>query len=107
MKLDIKGAYILDQMALAILDTVVECRKLLGGPFNPSFDPCKHFEDILHKVSVHAIIMQPYITLCHNIVINICSFSILAASRQYSCDCKWKVAHICDIFIQWGECTNK
>ena len=52
MKLDIKGAHILDQMALAILDTVVECRKLLGGPFNPSFDPCKHFEDILHKVSV-------------------------------------------------------
>ena len=52
MKLDIKGAHISDQMALAILDTVVECRKLLGGPFNPSFDPCKHFEDILHKVSV-------------------------------------------------------
>ena len=50
--------HISDQCALAILDTVVECRKLLGGPFNPSFDPCKHFEDILHKVSVQAIILQ-------------------------------------------------
>ena len=56
MKLYIKGAYVLDQMALAILDTVVECRKLLGGPFNPSFDPCKHFEDLLHKVSVKKIL---------------------------------------------------
>ena len=57
MKLDIKRAYVLDQMALAILDTVVECRKLLGGPFNPSFDPCKHFEDLLHKVSVENFFM--------------------------------------------------
>ena len=57
MKFYIKIAYVLDQMALAILDTVVECRKLLGGPFNPSFDPCKHFEDLLHKVSVEIFFM--------------------------------------------------
>ena len=98
MKLDIKRAYVLDQMALAILDTVVECRKLLGGPFNPSFDPCKHFEDLLHKVSTK-MSCNLDITRSLWIHIYIYIYIILASSRQYSCDGKWKVAHICDIFV--------
>ena len=34
-----------------MIDPLVECRKLWGGPFNPNFDVCQNLEDTLTKVN--------------------------------------------------------
>ena len=42
---------LLDELTRAMIDPLVECRKLWGGPFNPKFDVCKNLEDTLKKVN--------------------------------------------------------
>ena len=40
-----------DEITRAMIDPLVDCRKLWGGPFNPKFDVCKNLEDTLKKVN--------------------------------------------------------
>ena len=42
---------LLDEITRAMIDPLVDCRKLWGGPFNPKFDVCKNLEDTLKKVN--------------------------------------------------------
>ena len=42
---------LIDACARAMIDPLVECRKLWGGPFNPNFDVCQNLEDTLTKVN--------------------------------------------------------
>ena len=57
---------IVDQCTSAMIDPLIECRSLWGGPFNPKFDVCKKLEDTLTKVLLHFFIF--FQTKIRNIV---------------------------------------
>ena len=68
---------ILEQMTQAMIEPLVQCRKLFGGPFNPKFDVCKLLEDCLMEV-----LLQIFIFLQHYPISYILSCKGICENRK-------------------------
>ena len=52
---------VVDQPAHHLMKAAADCRRLLGGPFNPQFDVCKVIRDTLTDVSYTSLALFPVI----------------------------------------------
>ena len=61
--------FITDQCAMDLMKAAADCRRLFGGPLNPSFDVCKTIHDSLFKVGNLSKIFMSIFTATNLILI--------------------------------------